>query len=144
MRLLLLTHVAAASAWIGCVATELVAEKRLLAPSQRLTLSMLHAHIDAWVELPLTALTLITGWALWPTGAADAPLLAMAAAGALAGVSNVLCTGAVWRRWQAARAGDDAAWVRADRSQHRWGAGVVVGLLAGLVAAALRAGAGGG
>ncbi|MBQ0929267.1 hypothetical protein [Ideonella alba] len=139
MRAWALLHLVSASAWAGCVMTELVAEKWLLQPGDRARLAGLHWQIDRWVELPLAALALLAGVRAWPGAAADAGLRAMAAAGGVAMLANAVCSVWVWRRWQAARLGDPAAHAHADRWQHRWGALVALGLGLALGAAAWRA-----
>ncbi|MBN8489018.1 MAG: hypothetical protein J0M20_15005, partial [Burkholderiales bacterium] len=106
MRAWTLLHVVSASAWAGCVMTELVAEKWLLQPGDRTRLAGLHWQIDRAVELPLAALVLLAGWQAWPGAGADSALRMMAGAGGVALLANAVCSVWVRRRWQAACQGD--------------------------------------
>lgn len=137
--LLLPLHLLSAGLWVGCVATELVFE-RLLAgqPAQQAALGELHRRVDWAVELPATALTLVTGLLLWRGVPTDALLGWKMVAGAVAVLANLWCMRSVLQRARAGSAGDAAAWAAADHDQHRRGAGVVLGLLLALALGLLR------
>ncbi|MBQ0961284.1 hypothetical protein KAK06_20170 [Ideonella sp. 4Y11] len=132
-------HAVSASAWLGCVLTELVLEKGLDRPGDHARRAELHWRIDCWVELPLVALTTVAGVAAWAGSWTDPALVLMAVAGGGAVMANGVCSVWVWRRWQAARLGNSEAHAHADAWQHRWGALVALGLALALGAAAWRA-----
>lgn len=129
--LLLCLHLLAAGAWAGCVATEVFFERRLAAIPLRAPLADLHRRVDLWVELPALLLVAATGVAMLlqqvptPWGVLLGLKLVL---GGLAVLANLVCIRMVLERDAAQRADDDAAYRRFDALQHRWGAGVVLGL----------------
>lgn len=141
MDVWLIVHLGCAGAWLGCVLTEAMFERALLARGAAVhrLLADLHLKVDAFVEVPAFCGVLISGLAL-ATGRAsiDTMLGWKIAAGVLAVALNAWCVGLVWRRRGQALADDEAGFLRIDAAQHRWGAGVLVALLAAMGLAVLR------
>lgn len=71
--------------------------------------------------------------------AAPGMLQAKLAAAAVAVLANLVCVGWVLRRAACARRGDWAGYVRADAHQHRWGAVVLLGVVAAMALGLARA-----
>lgn len=125
--------------WVGCVGTEVIFERMLSAGSANAWRSRLHARVDLVVELPAMLATCVTGALAWPAARPGPGLWVMAVAGGVALAANTVCIAHVLRRHRAAERGDESAWTRADRAQHRWGAMVVLALGVALAAGAGRA-----
>lgn len=143
---MLILHLLAGGAWLGCVLTEVGFERLLKSPAagDRRTLAALHRRVDLLVELPAMVLVLATGVALWGQGPGSAGLLAGAwrlklALAALAWLANAVCIVVVLRRDHAARHGDDARFESLDVLQHRLGAVVLGGLVGAPLVAVLGA-----
>ncbi|MBI5259063.1 MAG: hypothetical protein HY855_21340 [Burkholderiales bacterium] len=137
----LILHLLCVGAWLGCVLTEALFEREMLAqgPAAHRALADLHWRVDRWVELPSFCGVLLSGVVMAHARApADGWLLAKMAAGLLAVGLNLWCVRLVWRRRAQAQAGDAAGFARTDAAQHRWGAGVLLGLLAALLLAGVR------
>lgn len=126
-----LLHVLGAGVWLGCVLTEVAFERALSGqgPDMDKRLAHLHWRVDVWIEGPALVLVGLTGGVLWSAARGDAALLVMATAGGTAIVANLRCMHLVWQRDRAAQAGDPERFADLDWLQHRWGAGVLLGLL---------------
>jgi len=136
MQRLLTLHLLFAGLWLGCVLTEALFERALLAGGERnmLMLAQLHKRVDLLVEVPAFLGVLVTGAVMAVGRELPGVLQTKIAIGLLAIVANLWCVVLVFRRLTAAGGGDAAEFSRIDRRQHQWGAVV---LLALLVAAAL-------
>ncbi len=136
---ILLLHFGCAALWLGCVITEALFERALLASDRtaHLVLADLHVRVDKVVELPALTLVLLSGIALWhfarPEGAA---FYWMVGAGLLAIIANLWCVKLVFKRRDAAHEGDWTTFERLDHLQHKIGAVVLIGLLVAIVAGA--------
>ena len=131
---LLLIHLVAVGVWLGCVLTEALFERALLGQGrayERL-LADLHLKVDQWVEVPVLLAVLLTGGLMVRSAAWDALLVLKVGLGLLAVVANAVCVGLVWRRAQAARAGQWVLFEAIDRWQHRLGAVVLLSMLGAL------------
>ncbi len=121
-------HGAAAGAWMGVVACELVLESFGRDASSRRLVARAHAWIDLLFEGPLVAFVLVTGAVLlardWP---ASPLLLLKVAAGLIAVIANLICIPYVRAR---ARATDDAEVRRLFRPIQITGLAIPFGLLA--------------
>jgi hypothetical protein len=139
---LVLCHAILAAAWLGCVLTEAVFERLLLAqgPALHGVLGRLHRRVDLAIELPLLAGVAVSGALMLAahSGPMDRLLQVKIALGLLAIVANLWCIRLVLRRCAQALAGDAAGFAASDRAQHRWGAVVGLCLVAALVIALLR------
>jgi hypothetical protein len=137
----LLLHLLCAGAWLGCVLTEALFERALLAqgPAAHRLLAALHVKVDAAVELPAIAGVVGSGLVMaWRLPALDAWLAAKIGVGALAVALNLWCVVLVWRRRAQAESGDSAGFAHSDLWQHRWGAGVLLGLMGAAALGAWR------
>ncbi|HMN82391.1 MAG TPA: hypothetical protein PKA20_21055 [Burkholderiaceae bacterium] len=144
MAWLLVLHLCAAGAWIGCVLTEVAFERLLAADgaARRPLLANLHARVDVLVETPAMLIVAATGASLLARTSATPMLLAKIICGLLALAANVWCVAVVMARRRAAAASDGQRYEALDRLQHRLGALVVLGL-AGALAIGLGLAAGG-
>jgi hypothetical protein len=136
-HLLLALHLVFASIWLGCILTEALFERALLAEdrSTHLVLARLHARVDNLIELPAILVVFATGLALFSQSWPRTPsFYVMAFAGAAAIGLNVFCVWLVYRRRSAASAGAWSQFARFDHIQHRAGAGVLLLVVAALVA----------
>lgn len=136
-----LLHASLAALWLGCVLTEVFFERTLLAagPAQHRLLAQLHRRVDLWLELPALLGVAVTGGLLLAGRSGTDALLGWKLAAGIAAVAcNLYCVVLVLRRAACAEAGDATGFARLDRAQHRWGAGVLVALLAALTLALLR------
>lgn len=136
--LLLPLHLLAVGLWLGCVLTEVLFERALLAggPEQHLSLARLHRRVDLVVEIPAFVLVLASG-AFMLAAAVPGPLLqAKIGFGLLAVAANVGCVRLVLRRAAAADAGRWAEFARLDQLQHKLGAVVMLGILLALACGA--------
>jgi hypothetical protein len=133
MRTTLLSlHLLFAGIWIGCVLTEALFERVLLAGDRaaHLTLSSLHVRVDKYVEIPMIVGVLLTGAVLWSQGhRAGASFHLMAGAGLVAIAANLHCVGIVFKRHRAALAGNWPEFDRLDHLQHKVGGVVLAGLV---------------
>jgi len=127
-------HFISAGAWLGCVLTEVLFERALLAhgAAERRILAQLHRRVDLVVELPAFAVLLGSGLALLPPAGLAPWLAAKIGLGALAVTANLVCVALVLRRAQAAQQGNWPLFERLDRAQHRWGALVLLGIVAAM------------
>ena len=131
----LFCHVVFASVWLGCVITEALFERALLAGdrSAHLLLVDLHVRVDLIVEIPAILIVVFTGVWLWlhsePSGVA---VYSMLIAGFVAIAANAYCVYLVFKRKAAAHAGEWDEFDRLDHLQHKVGAIVLVGLLTAL------------
>jgi hypothetical protein len=139
-----LLHAILAAAWLGCVLTEVAFERLLLAQGAALhpLLGRLHRRVDLAIELPLLAGVAVSGalMLVMRGGVVDHLLAAKIVIGMIVIAANLWCIRLVLRRCAQALAGDTAGFAASDRAQHRWGAVVLLGLLAALVIALLRGG----
>ena len=134
---MVIVHVVAASIWLGCVLTEVLFERALLAGdrSAHARLAELHLKVDALVEGPAFLATLGTGLLLVRDAAAlNMAQMVMVGAGLVAVAANAVCVWLVLARARSARSAHWAAFDRLDQQQHRWGAVVLLGLLTALAA----------
>lgn len=128
-------HGLLAGAWIGCVLVEALFERALLGLGRdnELILARLHWKVDLFIEGPLLVAVAITGLVLvWPIHQAHAGgtlLHTKLAFAVIAILANLRCIWLVKLRLGHAEAGRWEEFERADHSQHRWGALVLLGLL---------------
>jgi uncharacterized membrane protein len=140
MNALLPLHLLGVGLWLGCVLTEVLFERALLGKgrAQEALLADLHRRVDVFVEVPAFVLVLVSGAVMLSTHAADLWLHAKIGFGVLAIAANVYC---VWLVFARARAAQDGRWDdfdRIDARQHRYGAVVLVAMLAAIVLGLLR------
>lgn len=131
---LLPLHLVCVGVWLGCVLTEALFERALLGQGRafELVLVALHKKVDLFIEVPAFVGVLVTG-ALMLHGAPPSNLLhAKAGLGILAIAANAYCVWLVFRRGAAAQAGDWETFARIDHAQHKWGAVVLICILAAL------------
>jgi hypothetical protein len=134
---LLALHFGFSTVWLGCVLTEALFERALLAGdrSAHLRQADLHVRVDKYIEVPAILFVLITGSALWmsssPMGGA---FYTMLLSGLVAVAANAYCVWLVFRRRDAAHAESWDEFDRLDHLQHQVGAIVLVGLLAAVIA----------
>lgn len=129
---LLSLHLLFVGIWIGCVLTEALFERALLAGDRaaHLTLSALHTRVDKFIEIPMILGVFLTGIALGLQGhRADASFHLMAGAGLVAIAVNLHCAGIVFKRHRAALAGNWPEFDRLDHLQHKVGGLVLAGLI---------------
>lgn len=132
-------HLTCAALWVGCILTEALFERALLAGDRasHLMLARLHVRVDLLVEIPAFTGVLITGALL---GSQDHPassaITTMMLSGLGAIIANLYCVWLVFRRRDAAEAADWASFDKLDHQQHKFGAlvllFVVVALLSGI------------
>lgn len=136
---LLFLHLLFAAVWLGCVVTEALFERALLAGdrSSHVVLADLHVRVDKVVEVPAIFIVFLTGVGLWfylqPTGAA---FYMMLVSGVVAIAANVYCVLLVFKRRDAAHALQWNEFDRLDHLQHKVGAIVLLGLLIAIAAGA--------
>ena len=131
---LLLIHLVFVGVWLGCVITEALFERALLGQgrAQELILVALHKRVDFLLEIPAFLIVMVTGGMLL-AGAPPSPLLHLKIGlGLLAISANIYCVLLVLRRARAANAGRWDEFARLDHLQHRFGAVVLLGILAAL------------
>ncbi|MBP7080600.1 MAG: hypothetical protein KBA96_05775 [Rhodocyclaceae bacterium] len=134
---LLGAHFLFAGIWLGCVLTEALFERALLAGDRRshLRLAALHMRVDKYIELPAIFIVLFTGTALWFHGhSSGTAATIMVFAGLVAIAANLFCVALVLRRHSAAQSGDWLQFDQLDHLQHKIGGLVLVGLLVALCA----------
>ncbi len=130
-------HLLFTGIWLGCVLTEALFERALLAGDRKshLALSGLHVRVDKLIELPMILGTLLTGFVLWSQGhRSGASFQVMVAAGLVAIAANFYCVRLVFKRHRAALAGKWSEFDSLDHQQHKVGAVVLIGLVIALVA----------
>lgn len=107
---LLLVHLMAVGAWLGCVACETVLEQSRRDRELRTAVARYHYWIDLCVEIPLFTTVLVTGLLMIdPSRLADGLYLTKIIAGATAVAVNLYSFYPVSRRRRAAIAGDTRA-----------------------------------
>lgn len=132
--LLLPLHLVFVGLWLGCVLTEVLFERALLGkgPEQELLLAELHKRVDLAVEIPAFVLVLVTGGLMLQSVPPSATLHLKIGFGMIAILANLYCVRLVLMRHAYAKAGNRAAFARADHLQHKVGAIVLLGILAAL------------
>ncbi|HZW12545.1 MAG TPA: hypothetical protein VFF81_05055 [Noviherbaspirillum sp.] len=133
-NLLLLFHLVFAGLWLGCVLTEVLFERALLGRGKdyEVILAGLHRRVDLFVEIPAFLAVLVTG-ALMVANVNPGPVLhTKIAFGVLAIAANIYCVSLVLRRAKAATEGHWEEFARLDHLQHKFGAVVLLGILAAL------------
>ncbi len=132
-------HLACAALWIGCILTEALFERALLAGDRasHLLLARLHVRVDLLVEIPAFTGVLITGALLGSLDhSASSAITTMMLSGLGAIIANIYCVWLVFRRRDAAEAADWESFDKLDHQQHKFGAlvllFVVVALLSGI------------
>jgi len=134
---ILFFHVGFACVWLGCVVTEGLFERALLAGdrSAHLVLADLHVRVDKFIEIPARLIVFFAGVWLWFHAASNGvAFYSMLTAGFIAIVANVYCVLLVFKRQGAAHAGDWDEFDRLNHLQHKIGAILLVGILVALVA----------
>ena len=135
-------HVLLAGLWIGCILTEALFERAMLAGDRRshAALAELHVRVDNFVEIPAFLGVLLTGWSLYPSRSIDGPWFHLKIAAGLAAILvNVYCVVLVYQRRAAAQTGDWDRFDWLDHRQHPFGAAVLVfALIAMLIGMALK------
>lgn len=131
---LLVTHLAFAGIWLGCVLTEALFERALLGKGrqQELLLADLHKRVDLFIEIPAFVIVLITGLAMLVGTAGGGLLHAKIAAGLVAVAANVYCVWLVFRRSAAAHRGEWESFASIDHKQHLYGAVVLAAIVLAL------------
>lgn len=135
--LLLPLHLVFASVWLGCILTEALFERALLAegPVAHLALARLHVRVDNLVELPAILVVLVTGLAMFVQSWPRTPsFYVMASSGVAAIGLNLYCVWLVYQRRSAATNGAWSEFARLDHDQHKAGAAVLVLVLVALIA----------
>jgi len=135
--LLLALHLIFASVWLGCILTEALFERALLAEDRAAhrVLARLHVRVDKLIELPAILGVLGTGLALFSQSWPRTPsFYVMAGTGVAAIGLNVFCVWLVYRRRSAASTGAWSMFDRLDHIQHKAGAGVLLLVLTALAA----------
>src|SRR5512141_156882 len=130
-------HLTFAALWIGCILTEALFERALLAGDRasHLQLAQLHARVDLLVEIPAFVGVLLTGIILSTQAhSGSIAFMTMVLCGLGAIIANLYC---VWLVFQRRSAAVHADWVRFDRLdhlQHKVGALVQLFALVALIA----------
>lgn len=133
-RLLLSIHLVFVGLWLGCVLTEVLFERALLnqGRTQELILVELHKRVDLFVEVPAFVAVLLTGALMLATTNPGPVLHAKIGLGLVAIVANLYCVWLVFRRAKAATAAQWEKFSHLDHLQHKFGAIVLLGILAAL------------
>jgi uncharacterized membrane protein len=131
---LLLLHFVSVGIWLGCVLTEALFERALLdeGQAQKLILVALHKRVDLIVEIPAFVAVLVTGASMLSATSSSPLLTTKIAVGLLAIAANVYCVRLVFRRAAAANSGRWAEFERLDDLQHKYGAVVLLAIVAAL------------
>lgn len=130
-------HLTFAALWAGCILTEALFERALLAGDRasHLTLARLHVRVDLLIEIPAFIGVLITGTILGlqphPASLANSVMM-LSGLGAIA--ANLYCVWLVFKRCNAAESEDWQRFDRLDHLQHKFGALVLLFVVAALVA----------
>jgi uncharacterized membrane protein len=136
MSAILPLHFGFAAIWLGCVVTEALFERALLAGdrSDHRTLADLHVRVDKFIEVPAIIVVLVTGVLVWlnstPTSTS---FYVMLIAGLIAIAANFHCVWLVFRRRYAAHTENWDEFDRLDHLQHKVGGIVLLGLLVAIV-----------
>jgi len=132
--LLLAIHLVFVGIWLGCVLTEALFERALLGQGrdQELILVNLHKRVDLFVEIPSFLIVLVTGALMLSTANQSLLLHAKIAFGLIAIAANIYCVRLVFRRAQAAQAGQWQVFAHLDHLQHKIGVIVLLGILGAL------------
>ncbi len=134
-------HLTFAAMWIGCILTEALFERVLLAGDRasHLMLARLHVRVDLLVEIPAFTGVLITGaiQSLLPHPASGVTTVMMLS-GLGAIITNLYCVRLVFLRRNAAESADWERFDKLDHLQHKFGALVLL-----FAVVALGAGIGG-
>jgi hypothetical protein len=140
--ILLPLHLACVGIWLGCVLTEALFERALLGQgrAQELILVTLHKRVDLVVEIPAFVAVLLTGSLMLAAAPASALLSAKIGLGLLAIAANIYCVWLVFRRAQAAESGQWTEFARLDHLQHKFGAVVLLAIVAALILGLYRYG----
>jgi hypothetical protein len=138
--LLVALHLGSAFLWLGCVLTEALFERSLLAGDRasHQVLADLHVRVDKYIEIPAILGVLATGVWLWAESSYEGlSFFLMITAGLVAIVSNLYCVWIVFRRRDAAHSRNWKDFDRLDHLQHKVGAIVLIGLAIALVSGLL-------
>jgi putative copper export protein len=130
-------HLTCAALWIGCILTEALFERALLAGDRasHLRLAQLHVRVDSLVEIPAFTGVLLTGIILsTQMRSGSTAILIMMLCGLGAIITNVYCVWLVFQRRRAAVAADWDQFDRLDHLQHKFGALVLLFALVALLA----------
>ena len=133
---LIAIHASFAALWLGCILTEALFERALLSKGRdgQLTLAHLHVRVDKAVELPAIIGVLASGFLLLGLSARSGiAFQVMLVAGGIAATANLYCVWLVFKRRNAAVAGDWQRFDALDHQQHQVGAIVLIGVLVALV-----------
>ena len=133
---LLAVHFTFSALWLGCVLTEALFERALLAGDRAAhrTLADLHVRVDKFIEIPSIVLVLVSGVWLsalhFPSGTY---FYTMLIAGCVAVVANGYCVWLVFRRRDAAHALRWEEFDKLDHLQHKVGGIVLLGLVTAIM-----------
>lgn len=130
-------HLTCAALWIGCILTEALFERALLAGDRasHLRLAHLHVRVDLLVEIPAFTGVLLTGIILsTQMQSVSTAFMTMMLSGLGAIVTNIYCVWLVFQRRRAAVLADWARFDRLDHLQHKFGALVLLFALVALIA----------
>ena len=130
-------HATFAALWLGCVLTEALFERTLMANGRegQLTLANLHVRVDKFVELPAIFGVVVTGLLMVKQSSRQGLAYeAMLVAGSVAIAANLYCVWLVFKRRDAASSGNWQRFESLDHVQHRVGAVVLVAVLTALLA----------
>jgi hypothetical protein len=135
---LLPLHLAFVGIWLGCVLTEALFERALLGKgqAQALILVALHKRVDLIVEIPAFAAVLTTGAFMFSPANVSPLLTTKIALGLFAIATNIYCVWLVFRRAAAANSDRWAEFERLDHLQHKFGALVLLAIVAALAVGA--------
>jgi uncharacterized membrane protein len=119
-------------AWL--LLTEVLFERALLGQgrAQKLILVRLHKRVDLIVEIPAFLAVLVTGAFMLASTTPSSALHAKIGFGLIAIAANIYCVWLVFRRAQAATAGQWEKFSHLDHLQHKIGAVVLLGILVAL------------
>jgi len=128
-------HFGFTTIWLGCVVTEALFERALLAGDRNAhrTLADLHVRVDKFIEIPAILVVLLTGVLMWlNTAPTSTSFYVMLASGLVAIAANFYCVLLVFRRRDAAHCESWDEFDNLDHLQHKVGAIVLLGLLIAL------------
>jgi len=133
---LLAIHFTFSALWLGCVLTEALFERALLAGDRSLhrTLADLHVRVDTFIEIPSIVLVLVSGiWLSFLHFPSSIYFYTMLIGGLVAVIANACCVWLVFRRRDAAHALLWGEFDKLDHLQHKVGAIVLLGLLVAII-----------